>query len=52
MEDVKELMNLLSKQEAATRCGVSRITLLRARKAGKIRFRPCDHGPSGILKHN
>lgn len=38
MEEVKEAMNLLSEQEAARRCGVSRITLLRARKAGKIRF--------------
>jgi excisionase family DNA binding protein len=38
MEEVKEPMNLLSEQEAATHCGVSRITLLRARKAGRIRF--------------
>jgi len=38
MEEVKEPNNLLSEQEAAKRCGVSRITLLRARKAGKIRF--------------
>jgi len=36
MEEVKEPNNLLSEQEAAKRCGVSRITLLRARKAGKI----------------
>ena len=32
MEDVKEPMNLLSEQEAAKCCGVSRITLLRARR--------------------
>jgi excisionase family DNA binding protein len=38
MEEVKEPINLLSEQEAAKRCGVSRITLLRARKAGKICF--------------
>ena len=35
MEDVKEAMSLLSEQETARRCGVSRISLLRARKAGK-----------------
>jgi excisionase family DNA binding protein len=38
MGEVKEPMNLLSEQEAAKRCGVSRITLLRARKARKICF--------------
>ena len=37
MEDPKEL-NLLSEHEAAKRCGVSRITLLRMRKAMRIRF--------------
>ena len=30
--------NLLSEHEVAKRCGVSRITLLRMRKAGRIRF--------------
>lgn len=38
MKDGLESMNLLSEPEAAKRCGVSRITLLRARKAGKICF--------------
>ena len=38
MEDLNEGIDLLSEPEAAKRCGVSRITLLRARKAGKIRF--------------
>jgi excisionase family DNA binding protein len=38
MKESKEQVNLLSEQEAARRCGVSRITLLRARKAGRIRF--------------
>jgi len=38
MVDAKEQLNLLSEQEAAKRCGVSRITLLRMRKAGRIRF--------------
>jgi excisionase family DNA binding protein len=38
MEATKEQINLISEQEAARRCGVSRITLLRARKAGRIGF--------------
>jgi excisionase family DNA binding protein len=38
MEDVNDQLNLLSEHEAAKRCGVSRITLLRMRKAGRIRF--------------
>lgn len=38
MEDHQREQNLLSESEAAKRCGVSRITLLRMRKAGKIRF--------------
>ncbi|HZI61707.1 MAG TPA: helix-turn-helix domain-containing protein [Pyrinomonadaceae bacterium] len=38
MVDAKEQLNLLSEHEAAKRCGVSRITLLRMRKAGRIRF--------------
>jgi excisionase family DNA binding protein len=38
MEETTEQMDLLSEQEAARRCGVSRITLLRARKAERIRF--------------
>lgn len=38
MEDAKQEINLLSEPEAAKRCGISRITLLRARKAGKIGF--------------
>ena len=38
MEDHKDQQNLLSEHEAAKRCGVSRITLLRMRKAGRIRF--------------
>lgn len=38
MEDTKEQLNLLSEHEAAKRCGVSRITLLRMRKACRIRF--------------
>lgn len=33
-----EESKLLSEPEAAVRCGVSRITLLRMRKAGRIRF--------------
>ena len=38
MEEAKQRQNLLSEHEAAKRCGVSRITLLRMRKAGRIRF--------------
>jgi excisionase family DNA binding protein len=38
MEDHQREQNLLSESEAAKRCGVSRITLLRMRKAGRIRF--------------
>ncbi|MBA2527703.1 MAG: helix-turn-helix domain-containing protein [Pyrinomonadaceae bacterium] len=33
-----EQQALLSEHEAAKRCGVSRITLLRMRKAAKIKF--------------
>jgi excisionase family DNA binding protein len=36
--DEKEESKLLSEPQAAVRCGVSRITLLRMRKAGRIRF--------------
>ena len=38
MEDHQREQYLLSESEAAKRCGVSRITLLRMRKAGRIRF--------------
>ena len=38
MKDVNEGTNLLSEPEAAKHCGISRITLLRARKAGKIGY--------------
>lgn len=38
MDEANDGKNLLSEPEAAKRCGISRITLLRARKAGKIRF--------------
>ena len=38
MENRKEQPKLLSETETAKRCGVSRITLLRMRKAGRIRF--------------
>ena len=38
MVDAKEQLNQLSEHDAAKRCGVSRITLLRMRKAGRIRF--------------
>jgi excisionase family DNA binding protein len=38
MEDHRPEQSLLSEYEAAKRCGVSRITLLRMRKAGRIRF--------------
>ena len=38
MNDKDNNHNLLSEKEAAARLGVSRITLLRAREAGRIRF--------------
>jgi len=38
MEDHQREQNLLSEPEASKRCGVSRITLLRMRKAGRIQF--------------
>jgi len=38
MAHEKDETGLLSEHEAAKKCGVSRITLLRMRKAGKIRF--------------
>ena len=38
MAHEKDEVGLLSEYEAAKKCGVSRITLLRMRKAGKIRF--------------
>jgi excisionase family DNA binding protein len=36
--DEKKEFKLLSEREAAVRCGISRITLLRIRKAGRIGF--------------
>jgi excisionase family DNA binding protein len=38
MEATQRHPNLLSEKQAATRLGVARITLLRAREAGRIRF--------------
>src|SRR5258708_28044780 len=38
MEAIQSYPNLLSEKEAAVRLGVARITLLRAREAGRIRF--------------
>src|SRR5258708_21866800 len=38
MEATQSSPNLLSEKQAATRLGVARITLLRAREAGRIRF--------------
>ena len=38
MEANQSHPNLLSEKQAATRLGVARITLLRAREAGRIRF--------------
>lgn len=38
MEETKRHPNLLSEKQAAKRLGVARITLLRAREAGRIRF--------------
>jgi excisionase family DNA binding protein len=38
MQGTKRYPNLLSEKQAAKRLGVARITLLRARKAGRIRF--------------
>lgn len=38
MEATISYPNLLSEKQAAKRLGVSRITLLRARQAGRIRF--------------
>ena len=38
MEATQSYPNLLSEKQAAKRLGISRITLLRAREAGRIRF--------------
>lgn len=38
MEAIESYPNLLSEKQAAARLGVARITLLRAREAGRIRF--------------
>jgi excisionase family DNA binding protein len=38
MEDTQSYPNLLSEKQAAKRLGIARITLLRAREAGRIRF--------------
>jgi len=38
MEAIRSYPNLLSEKEAAVRLGIARITLLRAREAGRIRF--------------
>src|SRR6267378_6938867 len=38
MEATQSYANLLSEKQAAKRLGVARITLLRAREAGRIRF--------------
>jgi len=38
MEATQSYTNLLSEKQAAKRLGVARITLLRAREAGRIRF--------------
>ena len=38
MNDYQDNHNLMSEKQAAARLGISRITLLRAREAGRIRF--------------
>src|SRR5689334_21924300 len=38
MEATRSYPNLLSEKQAAKRLGIARITLLRAREAGRIRF--------------
>jgi excisionase family DNA binding protein len=38
MNDNQDNYNLMSEKQAAVRLGISRITLLRAREAGRIRF--------------
>lgn len=38
MEAIQSYPNLLSEKQAAARLGVARITLLRAREGGRIRF--------------
>lgn len=38
MEATQSYPNLLSEKQAASRLGIARITLLRAREAGRIRF--------------
>src|ERR1041385_7860931 len=38
METTQNCPNLLSEKQAAKRVGIARITLLRAREAGRIRF--------------
>jgi len=38
MEGISDNPSLLSEKQAAVRLGVARITLLRAREAGRIRF--------------
>jgi excisionase family DNA binding protein len=38
MEEIQSYPNLLSEKRAASRLGIARITLLRAREAGRIKF--------------
>src|SRR5205807_5026325 len=38
MEAIQSYPNLLSEKQAAARLGIARITLLRAREAGRIKF--------------
>jgi excisionase family DNA binding protein len=38
MNDYQDNHNLMSEKQAAERLGISRITLLRAREAGRLRF--------------
>jgi excisionase family DNA binding protein len=38
MKTTQSYQNLLSEKQAAKRLGIARITLLRAREAGRIRF--------------
>ena len=38
MNDDQDNHNLMSEKQASARLGISRITLLRAREAGRIRF--------------
>lgn len=38
MEEIQSYPNLLSEKQAASRLGIARITLLRAREAGRVKF--------------